>query len=338
MLRKDCIPFLNITAWERDFIPYTTTTNMIVSMSSTDQQHLREPSELVKFILTPAFNKPEYDLGAITYRQNLVKQWKIPRNARVLDIGCGQGDFTVVAADAVGPSGRVVGLDPGPPDYGMPPIGEAQAHLKASPVGHQIEFVRDDALHFLETTEETFDFIVLSHAVWYFPGPDTLRKLASYAAHKCTTILINEFAIGPCRLEALPHLLTALAINALESQLDGSFRNQHCGLTPGQITTIMTEAGWETRDERIVTTPDEYNYAWREATMVLNRSYYVDDVDKLEVNEKTKSMLLGMKDAVAATVEMLPGGFDSIVNLDVWAGEFQLRGGQNLRQLNKTAK
>ena len=37
----------------------------------------------------------------------------------MLEIGCGQGDTTVVLADAVGENGSVVALDPGSPDYGM---------------------------------------------------------------------------------------------------------------------------------------------------------------------------------------------------------------------------
>ena len=38
--------------------------------------------------------------------------------SRVLEIGCGQGDTTVVLAELVGEEGKVIGVDPGPLDYG----------------------------------------------------------------------------------------------------------------------------------------------------------------------------------------------------------------------------
>lgn len=36
----------------------------------------------------------------------------------VLEIGCGQGDCTIVLAHAVGPTGSVVAVDPAPSGYG----------------------------------------------------------------------------------------------------------------------------------------------------------------------------------------------------------------------------
>lgn len=49
----------------------------------------------------------------------MLEHWNIPTGASVLEIGCGQGEFTVCLADAVGPTGRVVAVDGALPGWGM---------------------------------------------------------------------------------------------------------------------------------------------------------------------------------------------------------------------------
>lgn len=51
-------------------------------------------------------------------RRSLVKAWGISPGSKVLEIGPGQGGFTVILADAVGPTGQVVTVDPAPLDWG----------------------------------------------------------------------------------------------------------------------------------------------------------------------------------------------------------------------------
>src|SRR5262245_50514383 len=48
-------------------------------------------------------------LGPFT--RQLFEEAGISRGMRVLDVGCGSGDVTFLAADVVGPSGNVVGVD-----------------------------------------------------------------------------------------------------------------------------------------------------------------------------------------------------------------------------------
>jgi predicted methyltransferase len=107
-----------------------------MGLKMSTEAKLRSPEELVTFLLhLPPYSDPKHNLASVTHRQNLVKLWKIPRGAKVLEIGCGQGDFTVPLADAVGPTGHVIATDPMPPDYGTPPLALAQEHGKKSPVG-----------------------------------------------------------------------------------------------------------------------------------------------------------------------------------------------------------
>lgn len=65
----------------------------------------------------PAKSSPSL-LAQIEHRIQLVDFWGIKEGDHVLEIGCGQGDTTVVLADAVGETGSVVAIDPGAADYG----------------------------------------------------------------------------------------------------------------------------------------------------------------------------------------------------------------------------
>lgn len=52
-------------------------------------------------------------------RLDIISRWNIEPGSRVLEIGCGQGDSTVILADLVGENGHVTGIDPAPLNYGM---------------------------------------------------------------------------------------------------------------------------------------------------------------------------------------------------------------------------
>lgn len=52
------------------------------------------------------------------HRIDLIKYWGIKAGDKVLEIGCGQGDCTLVLAAAVGESGYVTAIDPASLDYG----------------------------------------------------------------------------------------------------------------------------------------------------------------------------------------------------------------------------
>lgn len=54
------------------------------------------------------------------HRVNIVKSWNIPPGSRILEIGPGQGDCTIVLATAVGESGHVDAVDPAPLNSGTP--------------------------------------------------------------------------------------------------------------------------------------------------------------------------------------------------------------------------
>ena len=64
-------------------------------------------------------NFAKTQLPQTAHRIEVVKAWEVELDGRnVLEIGCGQGDASVVLASAVG-QGRVTAWDPADPEYGM---------------------------------------------------------------------------------------------------------------------------------------------------------------------------------------------------------------------------
>ena len=71
--------------------------------------------ELLKIYGASPGYRPQFE-----HRVNIVKSWNILPGSRILEVGPGQGDCTIVLATAVGESGHVDAVDPAPLNYGTP--------------------------------------------------------------------------------------------------------------------------------------------------------------------------------------------------------------------------
>ena len=85
---------------------------------------------------------------------------------RVLDVGTGTGIMALHAADRVGGSGRVTGIDL---SEGM--LARARAKADQAKLSGRVEFRRMDAEH-LEVDDASFDTVVSLFALRHFPNPD----------------------------------------------------------------------------------------------------------------------------------------------------------------------
>ena len=93
---------------------------------------------------------------------------------RVLDLGSGAGDVALLAADIVGPSGRVVGLD-------RDATGLERARRRTEEQGCS-SWVTFQATHLEDfSTEELFDAVVGRYILMYQPDPAaTIRELTRF--------------------------------------------------------------------------------------------------------------------------------------------------------------
>lgn len=84
---------------------------------------------------------------------------------RVLDLGCGAGTDTLVAAQMVGPEGRVTGID-------MTPEMLDKARAAAAEMGAaNIDFVEGEAEH-LPFGDESFDVVISNGVIDLIPDKD----------------------------------------------------------------------------------------------------------------------------------------------------------------------
>ncbi len=108
---------------------------------------------------------------------------------RVLDLGCGAGDATFVAADLVGPGGSVVGLDHSPEAL-------ARARLRAGRRGlAQVEFIEADIHH--PAPGGPFDAIVERAALWRDPDPAAVLRRQATALRPGGLVVPIEPDVSP---------------------------------------------------------------------------------------------------------------------------------------------
>jgi SAM-dependent methyltransferase len=94
---------------------------------------------------------------------------------RVLDVGSGAGDVTLLLAEVVGPAGEVVGVEFAPESIEL-----ATARAAAAGVGSRVRFVQADLRDFAADTvgASEYDAVVGRFVLMYQPDPaDLLRRL-----------------------------------------------------------------------------------------------------------------------------------------------------------------
>ncbi len=134
----------------------------------------------------PAGSGPGYFLGhseielnrlmaqAIALRpitERLLRSAGLQPGMRVLDIGCGAGDVSMLAAELVGPRGAVVGIDPAAPALAL-----ARARMLRQGL-QTIEFRQTSAADLVDPLP--FDFVVGRYVLLHQPDPAAMIRDAA---------------------------------------------------------------------------------------------------------------------------------------------------------------
>jgi 2-polyprenyl-3-methyl-5-hydroxy-6-metoxy-1,4-benzoquinol methylase len=159
---------------------------------------------------------------------------------RVLDIGCGVGDVTLLAARLVGPQGAVLGID-----RAASSIEAARRRASALGVGN-VRFEQADLASF--ATPQRFDALLGRLVLLYLEDPaETLRRLSRYL-RPGGTVAFQEFDMsatsqvppGELFLKLRAWLLAAFA--AAGAQLDMGTKLYSTFLRAGLPPPRMTAA------------------------------------------------------------------------------------------------
>lgn len=262
------------------------------------------------------------------HRLTLLQHWNIPAGSEVLEIGCGQGDCTVVIADAVGERGRVVGIDPAPLDYGSPfTLAQSQNHISHGTLGHRITWMQREPLSYLSslpvptTHTLTFDATVLAHSLWYFSSPSVILSTFRALKQHSTRLCLAEWSLSASDPAAQPHVLAALAQAALECRKSISVSNVRTVLSPKRLKDLAEEAGWKLESEKKVQ-PNKgvLDGQWEVAACLGKR--FEREVEECVADERERGVVKALKDTCAASLEVVDGGKEGVRSMDVWVGTF----------------
>ena len=157
----------------------------------------------------------------------------IGEGMRVLDIGCGAGDVSLIAAELVGPNGEVVGVD-----MNREILVTARERVREAGYGN-VEFVAGDA----QTLDlgERFDALVGRLVLMYLPDPTAALKQLLTRLHPGSIVMFQEIDFTITRSYRNPDTpLTSQLSDWIVEVFERSGANATMGL---DLHRVFMEAG-----------------------------------------------------------------------------------------------
>ncbi len=165
--------------------------------------------------------------------REVLREAGIGTGMRVLDLGCGAGDFSLQAADLVGPSGSVLGIDRSPPA-----VQRASRRAAALRIDH-LRFRAAD----LETIDLplTFDALIGRFVLMFLADPtNTLARMVDRLNPGATVAFIETDLAVARSIPAAPRVETVL------EWIRETFRRSGISLDLGpRLWRVFRDAGLE---------------------------------------------------------------------------------------------
>jgi len=194
----------------------------------------------------------------------------VHEGARVIDIACGTGIVARLAAEKVGKSGKVVGIDLNP---GMIEVARQNSPL----TGANLEWHQGDATA-LPFPEASFDFVFCQQGLQFFPDKlAALEEMRRIMAPGSSTILTIWSSINPLAAAIADGLTRYVSAEAATTSLAPfSFRDADL------IKKLFEEAGYREIDMEILEVPRRIGPAEESIPREMEGSTYWNGVVKLD--------------------------------------------------------
>lgn len=198
------------------------------------------------------------------HRMQLIEAFNINPGDKVLEVGSGQGDTTVVLADAVGETGFVEAVDIAKSDYGSPlTLKQATDYILKSKVGSRINFQFETNVVSDNFTGE-YDVAILSHSLFYFSSDEEILSLFTKLRKICTRICVADWDLDFTTPSQSTHA-QAILLQVLFAKYNDTNHNIQTLITKEIISNLLIQAGWTISDKMTVDAKDLDDSKWEVA-------------------------------------------------------------------------
>ncbi|MFD2630689.1 demethylmenaquinone methyltransferase [Oceanobacillus kapialis] len=104
-----------------------------------------------------------------SWRKDVMRRMHIEKGAHVLDVCCGTGDWAISSSSAVGPNGKVVGLDFSENMLSIAKKKQSELQLQ------QLELIHGNAME-LPYEDNSFDYVTIGFGLRNVPDYQTVLK------------------------------------------------------------------------------------------------------------------------------------------------------------------
>lgn len=202
------------------------------------------------------------------FTSRFIKQVEIEPGQQILDLACGTGLLTFLEADAVGPSGNVVGIDVSPSMLDVAKYKQRKAGERYSNItfleGNVLQLQDVDALK-----DRLFDIITVASALVLFPDPKAAIEHWSQFLKPGGIIALD--ATHP------RNLVAGMVLERVARRLELPIPyNRSWSKSESTLKDMLESAGLEV--EKVVTMDNQAGYGKRSYDMEQWDDFFVENV------------------------------------------------------------